>query len=113
MIHLIVSIDVSYASADREPDFLNPKTISPSTKESYNAFIYQQENQRRRDRRNRVRTGCIDHCKRKTSPILTENNNLNLVHVHESTIHHCFKASTSNEKHSIFPIQNYEEVLAY
>lgn len=83
--------------ADGEPNLHNPETIFQSTNESYNTFVRQQQNQRHKDRRNRVRTGCIDQRKRIVNPMLTENANLDVANVYTSTIHHHFETSTSNE----------------
>jgi hypothetical protein len=73
-----------------KPTIRHPKT----TAESYNTFIRQQENQRHKDRRQRLQTGSIDHRKRIANPILPINNYLGASS--KSTINN-YESSTSND----------------
>ncbi|XP_022888559.1 uncharacterized protein LOC111404067 [Olea europaea var. sylvestris] len=56
----------------------------------------QQQNQRQRVRRNRLRIGCNDRRKRINDPMSYEINNSNVERIQQSIMHHDFETSTSN-----------------
>ncbi|XP_022894082.1 uncharacterized protein LOC111408566 [Olea europaea var. sylvestris] len=81
---------------NKESGRFDLQTLPQSTSQSYNAFIWQQQNRRQADRRYRNETVSIDRRKRINDRMLSTNNTSKVDSVHEYIIHS--KASTSNEE---------------
>ncbi|XP_022886287.1 uncharacterized protein LOC111402304 [Olea europaea var. sylvestris] len=91
-------MDIFEPSVDEEVDLVNLQATSQTPSESYHVFIRQQHNQRERDRYNRLQIERVDLRKRINNRISFGENSLDLVEMHESTTHHEFEASTSNQR---------------
>ncbi|XP_022874106.1 uncharacterized protein LOC111392925 [Olea europaea var. sylvestris] len=106
MVSSTPAMDISEIPAHEDTAFVYIDTRSRSGKDSYNSFIRQQQSQRERDRRKRLRSGCIDQRKRINEHMILGNNSFAIAQLHESIIHHDPNASTSNK--TIHNISNFE-----
>lgn len=69
-----LATDISKTSAHEDPTFVNIDTVSHSGKDSYKTSVRKQQSQIERDRRKKLKIGCIDQRKRINEPIILENN---------------------------------------
>lgn len=80
------------------PDLLILETITEDDKTLYNASVHHQRIQRKRDKRNHLRTSCIDHRKRINDSILSENSQSMLSQLPESITRHESVTSNSDKE---------------